>query len=103
MREHIGVVKLVEKWDMRAIHSLRLGRAAQALKPGTCIVAFNKRETIAMIVDSRGGVYHAYEPDGFDLTALTEEIKLGLAVVLVDKTKTAHKRRIGGRHLRHAA
>ena len=91
MQSRIYVVKLVENWDMRGVHGLRLGRAAQALKPRTCIVAFNKRETIAMIVDSRGGVYHVYEPDGFDLEDLTEEIRLGLAVVIVDKTKAAKR------------
>ena len=104
MQAEISVVKVVERWDMRSRHKLREGRAALALRARQCIVAFNKAETIAMIVDSNGGVYYAYEPDGFDLRVLATEIRLGLAVVLVDRTKTLKKGgRIGGRSLSRAA
>ncbi|KKL50127.1 hypothetical protein LCGC14_2308620 [marine sediment metagenome] len=104
MQTQISVVKLVEGWDMRGIHKLRLSRGAKALEPRTCIVAFNRAETIAMIVDANGGVYHSYEPDGFDLRILAENIQLGLAVVLVDKSRASRRRVQGvGSRLRRAA
>ena len=80
----IKIVHVEPGWDMRLKHALREGIRAQRLKPGQCLVAFNRALTQARIIDCEGGVHDYYADQGveYDLEELAAQLKRGLFVEL---------------------
>ena len=80
----IRVAHVEAEWDMRRKHALREGTRAIRLKQGQCLVAFNRRLTMARIIDSEGGVHDYYADRGvkFDLEVLAEMMLRGFTVEL---------------------
>lgn len=78
----VRIDDIVEKWDMRGVHKLRERVALRKLKQGSCIVAFNKAQSIARIVDWKGGVHTFYceKNEFFDLTSLKAFVKAAFYV-----------------------
>jgi len=74
----VRITRIIPNWDMRIKHKLREGRAANKLKSGEVLVAFNRRRTQARLIDSAGGVHDYYVETGqFDIGALKDMVKSG--------------------------
>lgn len=73
----VRVVHVVHGWDMRQKHILREGRWARALKPGQCLLAFNRRLDMARLIDCEGGVHDWYADQGeeFDLEGVAARMQ----------------------------
>ena len=71
----VKVYKLILNQDMGGIHKLRSKH--RQLPQGSCLIAFNNSQTMARIIDWRGGVhtYYANEREIFDLDTLTVLVK----------------------------
>jgi hypothetical protein len=72
----VKVVHIIRDWNMCSVHKLRLHKKSKALKTGSCVVAFNKSQTIGRIVDWKGGVHTYYAETGrmFDLDTLGDMV-----------------------------
>jgi len=84
---------------MNKIHALRGDRRAIALKRGEALVAFNRKLTIARIIDCVGGVhtYYAEPKTVFDIQTLSELVDRGFWMQLTvggQARKTAKKLKI---------
>lgn len=77
MMEELRVVAVVKDWDMRSKHALREGVQARALRPGTVLVAFNRRRDMVRIIDSEGFVHDGYADVGeeFNLDIVAQRMK----------------------------
>lgn len=80
----VKVVHVEKAWDMRRKHALREGTRARALRPGQCLVAFNKALNMARIIDCEGGVHDYYADQGvvYDLEEVAAQFERGLNVEL---------------------
>lgn len=80
----IRVAEIIEKWDMRSVHKLRNHNKSKSLNALSCVVAFNKAQSIARIIDWKGGVhtYYAAKDQVFDLVTLRELVKVAFYVDL---------------------
>lgn len=81
----LAVKTLVEGWDMRGIHKLRKSKDARALRPGQCLLAFNKAYTIGRLIDHVGGIHTYYAPpkEIFDMAAISKLVAAGFHVSIV--------------------
>lgn len=79
----VQVSKLTLNQDMRGIHKLR--EKHKHLTNGSCLIAFNTAQTIARIIDWKGGVHTYYCEDGhiFDLDTLSILVKQAFFIELV--------------------
>lgn len=79
----VKVVKIIPNWDMRNKHKLREGRAANQLRNGEVILAFNRKRTMARFIDAVGAVHDYYAETGrFSLDMLKKEMRTGLYIEL---------------------
>ena len=79
----VKITRIVLNWDMRQRHKIRTGRAARSLKKGEVLVAFNRAQTMARIIDCVGAVHDYYCSDGrFDVNGLRKMVKDGIFLEL---------------------
>ncbi len=84
MISEIQVVHVELDWDMRQVHALREGLRARRLKPGQCLVAFNRALDMARVIDSEGAVhnYYGYQGEEYDLEELAAQMRAGIGIKL---------------------
>jgi len=89
----VRVTDVIDGWDMRGVHILREHRKMRNLSTGSCVVAFNKEQNIARIIDWQGGVHTYYADDNefFDMESLRELSKTSYYVDLVPGEVAARK------------
>lgn len=68
----------------QGIHQLRNRPEFRDLREGQAGLVLNTKRTIARIIDSQGGVYSMYAPDGYsyNLGMIQEMVELGMGVEL---------------------
>jgi hypothetical protein len=75
----VRITHLIVGWDMRQRHKLRKGKKANSLKPGECLVAFNRSQKMARIIDCTGAIHDYYADEGrFSVDRLKKEVKAGI-------------------------
>ena len=80
----VRITSIVESWSMNKIHALREDSRAIALKRGEALVAFNRKNTIARVIDCIGGVhtYYAEPKTIFDMQTLSDMVERGFWIEL---------------------
>ena len=89
----VKIVKIIEGWHMAMRHKLRESLAAQRLKSGEVIVAFNNNFSMARFIDCEGGIHDYYADRGtmFDVDILSEWVSNAIGLQLsVGKTEAVH-------------
>ena len=78
----VKVMKIVQDQDMRGVHKFR--NKYKRLDPGSCIIGFNRAQTMARIIDWKGGVHTYYCEKGhiFDLDTLQVMVRSAFYVDL---------------------
>jgi hypothetical protein len=97
----VRITSIVDDWSMNKIHALRDDSRAAALKRGEALVAFNRRLTIARIIDCTGAVhtYYAEPKTVFDIETLSGLVDRGFWMKL---SVGARARRIARKILKAA-
>ncbi len=79
----VRITHIIVGWDMRQRHKLRKSKKAARLKPGECLVAFNRSQKMARIIDSAGAIHDYYADEGrFSVDRLKKEVKAGIYLEL---------------------
>lgn len=80
----VKIEDIITGWDMRKVHALRTHKLTKRLRQGSCIVAFNNKQSMARIIDWAGGVHSYYAAQGevFDLDSLRELVNAAFYVDL---------------------
>lgn len=91
----VTVVDVRAEHDMRWKHHLRGSLPVRRLKPGQVIVCINRAETMARVVDHRGGVHDYWTDDDapFDVDAISEYMRQGIGVTLHQPKASPQRRR----------
>lgn len=89
----IKVVDIIGEWDMRKMHPLRFHRKTKNLRQGSCVIAFNRKQSMARIIDWAGGVHTYYAEKGeiFDMESLRELVNKAFYVDLKPGVKATHR------------
>jgi hypothetical protein len=92
----IRITSIIDNWSMNRIHALRDRDSAVALRRGEALVAFNRKGTIARIIDCAGAVhtYYAEPKTVFDIQTLSDMVERGFWIELTvgaKARKTAKK------------
>jgi hypothetical protein len=92
----VRITSIIDNWSMNRIHALRDQDRATALKRGEALVAFNRKMTIARVIDCVGGVhtYYAEPKTIFDMQTLSDMVERGFWMELTvgaKARKTAKK------------
>ena len=89
----VRIISIVDEWSMNRIHALRDDSRAIALKRGEALVAFNRKMTIARIIDCVGGVhtYYAEPKTVFDIQTLSDLVDRGFWMQLTVGAKARGK------------
>ena len=68
----LRIVGIILEWNMNSIHSLRKRAEQYPLARNQCLIAFNRKQTIARIIDCMGGVhtYYSEKNQAFDVEEL---------------------------------
>ena len=95
----VRIIAIIGEWSMNRVHALREDSRAIALKRGEALVAFNRKGTIARIIDCVGAVhtYYAEPKTVFDIQTLSDLVERGFWMQLnvgAQARKTAKKLRI---------
>jgi len=82
--QRVRIARVVANWDMRRKHDLREGKAAEVLRKGEVLVAFNVRRDMARIIDCVGAVHDYYANRGvkFDVGILERMTQEGIFLEL---------------------
>lgn len=78
----VRITSIIQDQDMRGVHKLR--RRHKNLKAGSCFIAFNRSQTMARIIDWKGGVHTYYCEGGhiFDMDSLAVLVKAAFYIEL---------------------
>jgi hypothetical protein len=89
MTKRVRIKRIVKRWDMHKIHALRF--MARNLYSYEVLLAFNSKRTMFRMVDSTGGVYQNYAPEGetFDMEAIQKIMREGLQVDIAYRQRTS--------------
>ena len=88
----LAVKRIIEEWDMRSRTSLRELLVTRRLKKGECVVAFNRKMTIARILintqseDAEVGTLEYYASEGyeFDMDVLRNIVSDGTDITIAE-------------------
>ena len=82
--QKVRITSIVDAWSMNKIHALREDSRSIALKRGEALVAFNRKGTIARIIDCVGAVhtYYAEPKTVFDIQTLSDLVERGFWIQL---------------------